>query len=70
MVAAVSSLLLFTENIECSVIIPRRFAVASGGGNVLHLEMLRTLFAFSFVPSTDSAFLQELEQNTILMLAI
>lgn len=70
MVAAISSPLLFTENLKCSVIITRRFAVASGGGNVLHLEMLGILFVFSFVPSTDSAFLRELEQNTILMLAI
>lgn len=45
MVAAVSSPLLFTGNLECSVIIPRRCAVAAGGGDVFHLEMLGILFS-------------------------
>lgn len=68
MVAAISSPLLFIGNLESSVIIPRRFAVA--GGDAFHLEMLGILFFFSFVASTDSAFIGELKQNTILMLAI
>lgn len=70
MVAAIFSSLLFTGNLESSVIILRRFAVAGSGGDVYHIEMLGIPFFFSFVASDNFVFIGELKQNTIQMLAI